>query len=57
MSVYSETDAKVVKAACKKHNINYNKQVSFDDKATLIHYTGLSLSLVCRALTNIRKSV
>lgn len=56
MSAFSEPDADVVKAACEKHNINYRKYVCFDDKATLIHYTGLSLSLICRALTAIRKS-
>lgn len=55
MSVYSQTDAKVVKAACNHYGMNVHKHLTMGDKLMLCHYTGLSMSLVCRALTNIRK--
>ena len=38
MSVYSDTDAMVVKNACEKNNINYRKYVCFDDKSKALEF-------------------
>ena len=57
MHVFQYTDAKVVKAACERYGFDWNKHMTMCDKLILKEYTGLSLSLVCRALTNIRKGI
>lgn len=57
MSAYSYADAIVVKAACEKYGMNLHKHLTMGDKLILCNYTGLSLSLVCRAITNIRKGI
>lgn len=55
MSAFSEPDADVVKAACKLHGLNPHNHVTMGDKLILKNHTGLSVSLISRALTNIRK--
>jgi len=58
MNAFAYTDAKCVLGACKAaKNIKPMKPVLYEDKLFIATYTGLSLSQVEKALTNIRKGI
>ena len=55
LSAYESADKKVVKAACERLGILWKNPVAYTYKSLLSTETGLSISNVERALTNIRK--
>jgi hypothetical protein len=55
LTIYQSTDARVVKSVCEKFGLNPFTPVSYEDKLGVATYCGLSLRLVEKALTTIRK--